>query len=55
MNWEGSIEKNMSIQQRAFYCKQWDACLDDWIVSKKADDNIYLKGIVWTGGKSMVD
>jgi len=33
-----------SLQQRAFYCKLWDACLEDWIVFMKVNDNIYLKG-----------
>jgi len=29
--------------------------MDDWIVSMKTDDNIYLKSIVSTGGKFMTD
>jgi len=36
-------------------CTASYACLDDWIVSKKTDDNIYLKSIVSTRGKSMTD
>ena len=43
------------MQQRAFYDKLWEACLDDLIVSKKVDDNIYFKSIVSTGGKFMTD
>ena len=37
------------------YCKLWDACLDDWMSSKKADDNMYLKSTVSTRGKFMAD
>jgi hypothetical protein len=29
--------------------------MDDWIVSKKTADNIYLKSVVSTGGKFMTD
>jgi hypothetical protein len=47
--------KTLNIQQRAFYCKIWEACLDDWIVSKKVDDNVSVKSIVSTEGKSVVD
>jgi hypothetical protein len=43
------------MQQRAFYGKLLEACLDDLVVSKKVDDNIYLKSIVSTRGKFMTD
>jgi hypothetical protein len=55
MIWLDRLRIILSIQQWAFYCKLWDACLDDWIVSKKAGDNIYLKSMVLTGGKSVAD
>jgi hypothetical protein len=48
-------EEHWAYNHEPLYCKLWDACLDDWIVSKKTDDNIYLKSIVSTGGKSMTD
>jgi len=49
------LKRTLSIQRWSFYYKLWDAYLDDWIVSKKTDDNIYLKGIVFTRGKFMID
>jgi len=48
-------EEHWAYNHEPLYCKLWDACLDDWIVSKKTDDNIYLKSIVSTRGKSMTD
>ena len=39
------LRKTLSLQRWALYCKLWDACLDDKIVSKKTGDNIYLKGM----------
>jgi hypothetical protein len=39
------LRKTLSLQRWAFYDKLWDAYLDDLIVSKKVDDNIYLKGM----------
>jgi hypothetical protein len=47
------LRRASGMQQRAFYGKLWEACLDDLAVSKKVDDNIYLKSIVSTGGKFM--
>jgi len=38
--------RTFSLQRWVFYCKLWDACLDDWMISKKADDNMYLKSTV---------
>ena len=37
--------RTLSLQRWAFYCKLWDACPNNLIVSKKVDDNIYLKGM----------
>jgi hypothetical protein len=48
-------EEHWAYNHELLCCKLWDACLDDWIVFKKTDDNIYLKSIVSTGGKSMTD
>jgi len=48
-------EEHWAYNHELLYCKLWDACLDDWIVSKKTDDNIYLKSTVSIGGKSMTD
>jgi hypothetical protein len=48
-------EEYWAYNHKPLYCKLWDACLDDLIVSKKTDDNIYLKSIVSIGGKSMID
>jgi len=47
-------ERILSIQRWAFYCKLWDACLDDLAIPWKLMIT-YLKSIVSTGGKSMID
>ena len=48
-------EEHWAYNHEPLYCKLWDAWLDDWISSKKADDNMYLKSTVSTRGKFMTD
>jgi hypothetical protein len=48
-------EEHWAYNHEPLYCKLWDACLDDWMISKKADDNMYLKSTVSTRGKFMID
>ena len=48
-------EEHWAYNHEPLYCKLWDACLDDWMISKKADDNMYLKSTVSTRGKFMTD